>query len=317
MDENMSQPLHNDMHLIDSDHRTAISQKRLSALTRSGEPVSGSTERVFSQELALAIVGHIWLLAIGPIVVALVAYLAASLALHQYRSSALLRIDRAWAKSMEQFVTSPPVANQILSRHGVGGDLPDAQALFLAHHFNLIDPEPTSWRAGNRLYRLDFNDSDPRRAQAIATDLIQTWLASTHPRGKTRDFLAAELEHNKIAASEKTKFIDELQNETTKLAAPNSSSGGPGSYLSILINRGENLKAVNRLTSRLKGVHPDAIIVPPHLPQAAMPTRAGGTAVLFGVAALPVLLALVLLGRYVAPGRSPYQVLLHRFRPMV
>lgn len=294
----------------------AISQKGLSELTGSGEPVSGSTERVFSQELALAIVDHIRLLAIGPIVVALVAYLAASLAPHQYRSSALLRIDRATAKSMEQFVTSPPMANQILSRHGGGGDLPDAQASFLAHHFGLIDPEPTSWRAGTRLYRLDVNDSDPRRAQAIATDLIQTWLAWTRPEGKTRDFLEAQLRRNRTAANEKTKLIDQLENETAKLVAPNSSSGEPASYLSVVISRGENWAAVDRLIGRLKGVTADVVVVPPDLPQAAMPTRAKGTAVLFGVAALPVLLALVLLGRHLAPGRSPSQVLLRRFRPM-
>ncbi|MBR0688863.1 hypothetical protein JQ594_23265 [Bradyrhizobium manausense] len=293
----------------------AISQKGLSELTGSGEPIGGSTERVFSQELALAIVDHIWLLAIGPIVVALVAYLAASLAPHQYRSSALLRIDRATAKSMEQFVTSPPVANQILSKHGVGGDLPDAQASFLAHHFGLIDPEPTSWRAGDRLYRLDVNDSDPRRAQAIATDLIQTWLASTHPQGKARAFLEALLERNRIAANEKTKLIDQLESETAKLVAPSGASGEPASYLSVVIGRGENWAAVDRLIARLKGVTADVVVVPPNLPQAAMPTRARGIAVLFGVAALPLLLVLVLLGRYLAPGRSPYQPL-RRFRPM-
>lgn len=271
---------------------------------------------MFSQELALAIVDHIWLLAIGPIVVALVAYLAASLAPLQYRSSALLRIDRSTAKSLEQFVTSPPVANQILSRHGAGGDLADTRASFIAHHFSLIDPEPTSWRAGHRLYRLDFIDSDPRRAQAIATDLIQTWLAATHPVGKTRDLLEALVERNRIAASEKTRLIDKLQDDLAKLAAPNSTSGEPASYLSVLINRGENWDVMRRLTNRLKGIPADAIVVPPDLPQAAMPTHAKPTAVLFAVAALPVLLTLVLLGRYLAPGRSPYRDVLRRFQPV-
>ena len=285
-------------------------------MTRSGETVSGSKERVFSQELVLAIADHIWLLAIGPIAVALVAYLGVSQAPQQYRSSALLRIDRSAARSMEAFVTSPPVANQILSKYGADGDTPETRAMFLIQHLRLTDPEPNTERPGDRLYRVDFDDSDPRRAQAIATDSIQTWLASTRPVGTARDFLEAELERNKIAAAANTKLLDDLQKETTKLVAPNSLSGELATPISALITkRDQNLSAVNKLSDQLKGITADVILVPPHLPESAMPTRAGAIAVLFGVAALPVLLALVLLGRHVAPGLSPYQVLLRGFRP--
>lgn len=286
-------------------------------MIRSGELGNGSKERVFSQELALAIFEHIWLLAIGSIAAALVAYLVVSQAQPRYRSSALLRIDKPNARSMEQLVTSPPVAHQILSKHGAGGDVPDTQALFLTQNFHLIDPEPGIERSGDRLYRLDLDDSDPRRAQAIATDLIQTWLASTRPVGTARESLAAELERNKLAASENTKLLDELQKETTTLLAPNSLSGELATPISALIaKRDQNLSAVNRLSDQLKGITADVIVVPPHLPQVSIPTRARAAAVLAGIAALPALLTLVLLGRYMAPGRSPYQVLLRRSRPM-
>lgn len=295
-----------------------ISQKGLSILTSSGEPVCGSNERVFSQELVLAIGNYIWLLAIGPIAVALVAYLVVSQAPHQYRSTALLRIDRPAARSMVAFLTSPPVANQILSRHGTGGDTPETRATFLIQQFRLTDPEPAAERAGERLYRLDFDDSDPQRAQAIATDLIQTWLASTRPIGTTRDFLEAELDRNKIAAAVNTQLIDELQKETetTKLVVPNSLSGELATPISALIaKRDQNSSAVNRLSDQLKGITADVILVPPHLPQSAIPTRAKAIPVLFGIGTLPVLLALVLLCRYLAPGQSPHRVILRRFRP--
>lgn len=272
-------------------------------------------EKVFSQELVLAVAGHLPLLIIGPLVAALVVYIAASQVPSLYRSSALLRIDRSAARSLEAFVTTPPVANQILTKYDDGGRTPETRATFLSQYFRVADPEPTSERPGDRLYRLDLEASTPQNAQSIATDLIHAWLASTPPQGSTRSYLEAELERNKLSAAANSKLIDDLQRETTTLITPNSLSGELATPISTLITkRDQSLASVNSIDSRLKGVTADVIVVPPHLPQDPIPTRARVIALLYAIAAFPALLALILLGRYFAPGLSPYQVLSRRFR---
>lgn len=288
---------------------------RSSPLERFAVSDQNGKEKIFSQELVLAVIDHLPLLIIGPLVAALVGYVLASHSPSQYRSSALLRIDRSAARSLEAFVTTPPVANQILTKYDDGGKTPETRATFLSQHFRVADPEPTSERPGDRLYRLDLEASSPQNAQSIATDLIQAWLASTPPQGSARSYYEAELERNKLSAAANSKLIDDLQSETTKLIAPNSLSGELATPISTLISkRDQSLASVNSIDSRLKGVTPDVIVVPPHLPQDPMSTRARAIALLYAIAAFPALLALVLLGRYFAPGLSPYQALSRRFR---
>jgi hypothetical protein len=287
----------------------------LGALERFAVSEQNGKEKIFSQELVLAVIDHLPLLIIGPLLAALVGYATASQVPSQYRSSALLRIDRSSARSLEAFVTTPPVANQILSKYDEGGKTPETRAAFLFQHFRVADPEPTSDRPGDRLYRLDLEASSPQTAQSIAIDLIQAWLASTAPKSSTRNYLEAELERNKLSAAANSKLIDDLQRETTKLVAPNSLSGELATPISSLISkRDQTLASINSIDNQLKGVTADVIIVAPHLPQDPMATRARAIALLYGIAALPAVLALVLLGRYFAPGLSPLQVLSRRFR---
>lgn len=264
--------------------------------------VHGGPERIFSQELVLAIRDQILLLIIGPLTVALAAYLLARHSPHEYRSTAFLRIDAGTAKSVEAFVTSPPVADQILAKFSVGGTSPETRAEFIAKHSRLISPQPVSPQpagdpANGGLCRLDVDSNDPHDAQSIATTLIQTWLASTRPIGPTRESLGSEMERHKLAADANSKLIDGLT------SLPESNSLSAEMVLSALISkRNEHMASVNALRDRLNGITTDIIVVPPHLPQDPLPSRAKTIALLYGLAAVPVFLALVVLGRYLAPG---------------
>ncbi len=201
------------------------------------QSVQAGSEITFDQEMVSAIAQHFPLLLIGPLLVALAAYLLASPSPIEYASVSLLRIDRTAARSLQTLVTAPPVANDILARYAGAGDSPESRARFLSQHLRLTDPEPASDHPGDRLFRLEVTHTNPRIAQAIASDVIAAWLHS--------------------------------------------------------------LQAVSR----------DLVVEAPHLPHDPVPPRARALALLYGVAAVPVFFALIVLGRYLAPGVSARRLL--------
>ena len=155
----------------------------------------------------------------------------------QYKSVSLLRIDRARATSIEAYVTSPSVADRVLSKYEGSGNSPESRAAFLSQHLRIIDTQHLGESPGERLFRLDVTHADPKIAQSIASDLIDVWLESTRPQGSERASLEAELERNELAADVNSKLIDELQSKATKLPAPSSSVAELAAKISNLVTR--------------------------------------------------------------------------------
>jgi hypothetical protein len=216
--------------------------RRSVTLESKEQPATADSEKILRQEMVMAAASHLPLLVIGPLLVALVVYLLAPHSPAEYRSVALIRMDREHARALEALVTATPVASEILWKYAGAGDTPERRAAFLSRHFHLVDPEPVSERPGDRLYRLEVTHTDPKTAQAIASDLIE-----------------------------------------------------------------ESLE-------RVPGIPRSAVVQLPHLPQDPVPPPARALAVLFGVAAIPVLFSLIVLGRYFAPGVSVYALLSRKLR---
>lgn len=263
----------------------------------------------------MAVAAHFPILLVGPLLVALVAYFLASNLVIEYRSTSLLKVDQATARSIEGLVTSPAVADAILSTYAGTGNSPESHASFLSQHMRLSDTESPTDRPGEHLFRLDVTHSVNRTAQSISSAVIDTWLDSTRPRGTQRAYLEAELERNKLAAAANSKLIEGLQREATTFVSPNSLSGELATPISALISkRDQHLAAINSLDARLQGVSRDVIVQPPHLPRDPVPSRKQAMAILSGIAAIPVFLAFILLGRYFAPSVSAFEMLSRRFR---
>lgn len=275
-----------------------------------GEFPASDGERLFSQELVMAVAHHYWLLLIGPILVGLVAYAIASAVPGKYTSTAYLRIDRAMARSLEAIMTSPAEADKILSKYPETGSNTEARVRYLYDNLWLTDVEPQGDRQTIRLFRLDIAHWDPKVAQAINGQLIDAWMNTTLPPPNERANLEADLERNKTAAASNTALIQQLQKEATTLVAPNSISGEIATPISSLITkRDQNLAAIITLQNKLAGVTRDAVAMPPHLPGEPSVPKKRAIALLSGIAAIPVLLVVILLGRRFAPGRSALDVL--------
>ena len=279
-----------------------------------GEFPTPDSERLFSQELVMAVAHHYWLLLLGPILVGLIAYAIASAVPGKYTSTAYLRIDRAMARSLEAIMTSPAEADKILSKYPETGSSTEARVRYIYDNLWLTDIEPQGDRQTIRLFRLDIAHWDPKVAQAINSQLIDAWMKTTLPPPNERANLEADLERNKIAAASNTALIQQLQKEATTLVAPNSISGEIATPISSLITkRDQNLAAIVTLQNKLAGVTHDAIAIPPHLPGEPSVPKVKAIALLSGIAAIPILLIVILLGRRFAPGRSAIDVLSQPF----
>jgi hypothetical protein len=271
-------------------------------------------EGLFSQELVMAVAHHYRLLLIGPILVALVAYAIASVVPGKYISTAYLRIDRAMARSLEAIMTSPAEADKVLANYPETGSTSEARVRYLSDNLWLTDIEPLGDRQTVRLFRLDIAHWDSQTAQTINSRLVEAWLDTTLPPPGERANLEADLERNKIAAASNTALIQQLQKEATTLVAPNSMSGEIASPISGLISkRDQNLATMITLQNKLAGLTRDVIAMPPHLPGEFSLPKKRAIAILSGIAAIPTLLIIILLGRRFAPGRPALDVLSQLF----
>jgi hypothetical protein len=273
------------------------------------------SEKVFNQELVMAVANHIPLLVLGPLLAALVGYIGASFLTIQYTSASLLRIDRPTARSMEALVTSPSIADSVLAKVPGTVNGPDSYSRLLSENVNFTDTEPGGERPnGERLIRFEITHWDPRAAQAINSGLIDVWLEATRPRGTERANLEGELQRLKISAAANSKLIDQLQSEATKLLVPNSIAGELATPISALTSKRDGqLTSIVALENKLAGLSHDVVAAPPNLPRDPKPRRRPAIAILSGMAAFPLLLALVLLGRHLAPGRSAREVIARPF----
>lgn len=271
-------------------------------------------ERLFSQDLVMAVAHHYRLLLIGPILIALLAYAIAWVVPAKYISTAYLRIDRAMARTLEAIMTSPAEADRVLSKYPETGSTPEARIRYLSDNLWLTDIEPLGDRQTVRLFRLDIAHWDPQSAQTINSQLIEAWLNTTLPPPGERANLEAELERNRIAAASNTALIQQLQKEATTLVTPNSISGEIATPISSLISKRDlNLATMVTLQNKLAGLTRDVIAMPPHLPREPGLPKKKAIAILSGIAAFPGLLIIILLGRRFAPGRSALEVLSEPF----
>lgn len=271
-------------------------------------------ERVFNQELVAAFRDHLPLMLIGPAIIAALTYLLLWLQPGSYVSTTMLRIDRPTARAMQAVMTSPAMADRILSKYRSVPAGREARATILSGNLSVAEID-SSERPGERMYRMEVRHANPKDAQSISSDLIDAWLETTVPGATERKTLEAEIERLKLSVAINSQLIERLQREATTLLSPNSMAGELATPISTLIaKRDQSLTAIITAQNKLAGIPRDVIILPPDLPQTAALPGKGGIALLAGFAAMPLLFTLVLLGRYFAPGRPPRQVIAGWFR---
>jgi len=271
---------------------------------------SAEGEKVFNQELVGAFRDHLPLMLIGPALVASLTYVLLLFQPGTYVSTTILRVDRPTARAIQAVMTTPVMADRVLSKYPGSPAGREARAKFISGNLNFAEIDSGD-RPGERMYRMEVSHRNAQSAQSISSDLIDTWLETTVPVATERKTLEAELERVTLSVATYSQLIERLQREATTLLSPNSMAGELATPITALITKRDQGQAtIVTLQNKLAGTARDAVIIlPADLPQTAVYPAKRGTVLLAGFAAIPLLFTLVILGRYFAPGRSPRQLL--------
>lgn len=257
------------------------------------------------QELIAIIRSHFLVLIISPLFVILATYLLLGLLPPTYTSLAYLRIDRPTARSMEAIMTSPAIADNVLSGKPGTGDTPESRVKYLSRNLRIFDVEPQADSNSVRLFRVGLTSEDPLAAQQINSELIDAWIKTTLPGPIKRGRLEAEIARYLEMEKTTDRLINKLQSEASTLILPNSLPGELATPIySLIEKRDASISAINDMRIQLTGLSRDIIVIPPHLPGDPSGPKKAIISVLAGLAAIPLFLALVLFGRFLAPGRS-------------
>lgn len=262
-------------------------------------------EQAFNQELVSLIAQHIRLLLLGPLIVGLVAYGIAALMPKEYTSTAYLRLDGPTTRSAQTLMHSSQIAERALSKYPAAGKTPEARQRFLNRNLHVVDTSPDTDAKVARYVRVELSASEPHTAQSIASALIDAWFDATKPGPVARAALESELSRVNGEAAADSALIDRLQKEATNLVMPNSREGELATPISnLIVKRDHELASVIDIQTQLAGVSRDVIASPPDVPVEPSWPDEIVIAILAAIAAVPLLLAVILLGRFFGPDET-------------
>jgi hypothetical protein len=123
------------------------------------------------------------------------------------------------------------------------------------------------------LYVLAVSDSDPARAQAIASSLIDAWLPTTKPRPEAAARLIRLLTAMQTQISDLSNIISELSTHPELIASKPEYS--PLSVSTLIALRAESINNAEDIKSELEGLGTDVIFSPPTMPDKSAPDAPG------------------------------------------
>ncbi|MEH6949977.1 hypothetical protein V4R08_01260 [Nitrobacter sp. NHB1] len=123
------------------------------------------------------------------------------------------------------------------------------------------------------LYVLAVSDSDPARAQAIASSLIDAWLATTKPQPEAAARLGRLLKATETQISDLSTLINELLKHPELLGSKPGNM--PADVASLIKLRADSMEKVEGIKSELAGIGADVIFSPPTMPDKSVPDAPG------------------------------------------
>jgi uncharacterized protein involved in exopolysaccharide biosynthesis len=243
------------------------------------------------------------LLLLGPFVVALVTFGIVSLWPKSYTSVAYLALDETGARVADARMRSSPVLDKVLTGYKAPKATLEARRRYIEDNRRIIVAAGESQKTSN-LFRLEYTDGDPATAQKVNSLFIEAWLESTRPAPDKRDAIEAEIERADTQSKSISKLIERLEKDAPSLIAQSLQGELATPILGLIAKRDQNLATLITLRNSLSGVSRDVIFGTPDLPEEPSWPRRGIITILAAFAAALLLLAFVILRRFVvAPSR--------------
>lgn len=180
-------------------------------------------------------------------------------------------LDETKAKYAESILRSEPILKSVLEKVPVHSQLETSdrnRRELLAKNVRLF---PASGADPHRpsLYVLEVSDSEPARAQALGSALIEAWLATTKPKPDAAARLSRLLEAIQIQISDLSAVTRELL-KNPELIVPKPGYSPPD-VAGLIELRTNSIGKAEDIKGELSGISKDIIFSPPTMPDRSVP----------------------------------------------
>jgi hypothetical protein len=259
---------------------------------------------------ALVLLTNWKLLIIGPLIAGAIAYAGSFLLEKSYRSYAYVGpLDEATATRSAALIFSPAVLDTALRA------LPDKlftvavneRSAYLKQRVRFKPVNPGDQKS-QQLYLFDAADSDPARARAILTAVIEAWLMAMKPPPDKLASLNRLKEALDIQAADLSTSIATLMQHPELLRADVKTGYAPVNVGDLVRLRTEGVVKGEELKSAIAGLGSDTVVLPPTTPGDPIgPMRRSISMFAIGIAFIVLYALLLARGVFVpALARSAY-----------
>lgn len=180
------------------------------ATTRAARPSCASLNGVLSLRDFVEIVWrNLKLLLIVPALASLGAFAVTSLTPKWYTSVAYLTLDESAARSADAIMHSPPVLDAVSRAIGESDAASDARRKGLDRNRRIV-AAPGTVQGAAKLFRLEYSNRDPRRAQQINEAFISAWIEAAKPPPDAPSKVNADLNQIQSRLSSISGLLDEM-----------------------------------------------------------------------------------------------------------
>jgi len=215
-------------------------------------------------DLLLVVAENIKLLVLGPLLVGLVALGIAFMLPQSYTSVAYLALGES-GPEVQAILRTPVVLDDILRKFSPDLALTEANREVFAKK-NIRISAATGKKTTPGLSKLEITSNSPKKANELASALIDAWLLSTHPKPETKIELERRLKITQDALESVSKLIARQTAESAQVALPTMQFDMAASGASLMQLRNGYVESISAIERQLKGQTHDVVFSPPTLP---------------------------------------------------
>lgn len=236
-------------------------------------------------DLLLLVAENAKLLILGPVAAGLLVLGIGFAQPRTYTSQANLNLTGDSAKSVEATMRSPAVLDAVLVRLPAGGTATDAARDAFSRRLR-VSTVTTGPKPGASVAKLEVDDENPERAQAMANALIDSWLEAAKPAPVVKQELERKLKLTQSSLDDVSRIIAGLTKQAPGQVKPNLQYELAAPVASLLKLRNDYVDSVASLELQLRAASRDFVVAsPPTLPnQPASQRKAGLNAIVTALA---------------------------------
>ncbi|HEV2154873.1 Wzz/FepE/Etk N-terminal domain-containing protein [Bradyrhizobium sp.] len=213
------------------------------------------------------------LLLIAPALAGLAAFVVTSVTPKWYTSVAYLTLDEPGARSADVIMRSSPVLDAVSRAVGDSEQASDALRDALDRNRRIV-VAPGNVEGAAKLFRLEYSDRDPRRAQKINDAFISAWIDAEKPPSDAPSKVNADIGRIQLRLHSVSEVLDDLLNRVQAAVDANQKNQNQQNQNEVAVKVRDLILAnhldfadVVAVLRKMRGVSRAVVFSEPSLPQ--------------------------------------------------